>query len=214
MTVNPGLVDSDGMTLKAAVSLAFGVPGVRIVGPESLNQTRYAIRAVSEDKDAFRPLFQEELRRRLKLVTHLETRSFEVFVLTPAGRHRLEAAPTGTETRTWIHESDARLEGASMERVAGALQSILAIPVMNETDIRGSYNLKFAWGTPRVESVTAVMAERFGLKLTAGRRDMEALVVDSVQPEASLALLERIGRLTERTPPAVRQRISQALAIH
>lgn len=98
--------------------------------------------------------------------------------------------------------------------VVGALQSILGKPVVDETGMRGAYRLKFSWGNPRVESVTRLMAEQFGLRLAGGKRDMEALTVDSVKPEPSLALLERIGRITERTPPGLRQRISQALAIH
>jgi uncharacterized protein (TIGR03435 family) len=101
-----------------------------------------------------------------------------------------------------------------MERLAGALQSILNKPVIDETGIRGSYNLKFAWGAHRVESVTSVMQDRFGLHLAPGKRDMDALIIDSVQPEAALSLLSQLGRLTGRTPPALRQRISNALAIH
>jgi hypothetical protein len=58
------------------------------------------------------------------------------------------------------------------------------------------------------------MHDRFGLHLAPGKRDMDALIIDSVQPEAALSLLSQLGRLTGRTPPALRQRISNALAIH
>jgi uncharacterized protein (TIGR03435 family) len=212
-TVNPGMIRSDGITLKTAMAVAYGMPAVRIIGPLWLGETRYSINTVVDDLDSFHSLLKQELKSRLRLVTHIENRPFDVFVLTATGAPQLEPTATGQEPRTWIHDSDAQLEGASMERLAAALQSILDKPVIDETGISGRYNLRFAWGAHRVTSVTSVIHDRFGLQLAAGKRDMEALIIDSVEPEAALSLLAQVGRLTARTPPRLRQRLSNALAI-
>jgi hypothetical protein len=62
--------------------------------------------------------------------------------------------------------------------------------------------------------VTSVIHHRFGLQLSAGKRDMEALIIDSIQSDAALSLLAQIGRLTGRAPSGLRQQISSVLAIH
>ena len=215
VSINPGLVRSEGITLKVALAVAYQIPAVRVIGPPWLAETRYAIHAVvaPEAPDVFRPLFQQELKKRLRLETHLEVRPFDVFVLTATGSPRLDRAK-GEEPGAWIHESDAELRGASMERLAAALQSILGKPVIDETGITGSYNLEFGWGEDRVTSVTSEIHDEFGLQLSPGKRDLEALIVDSIQPDRSLTLLAQIGHLTDGAPPGLRRRISSLLAVH
>ena len=51
-----------------------------------------------------------------------------------------------------------------MERLLGALRSILDKPVIDETGIRGTYDLKFPWGEHGVKSVRRAMLDRFGLR--------------------------------------------------
>ena len=100
-----------------------------------------------------------------------------------------------------------------MQGLVSALQSILGKPVIDETGITGTYDLELDWGEDRVASVTAALRDRFGLQLSAGKRDMEALIVDSVRREASLVLLSQVGRATRKAPAQVRRQISNVLTI-
>jgi uncharacterized protein (TIGR03435 family) len=213
-SINTTTVRSTGITLKVALATAYGIPAARIVGPPWLNDTRYSLNAVVgvDESDAFRPLLQQELNKRLGLETHVEVRPFDVFVLTAADTPRLERSPASGPS-TWISKHDVRMRDGSMAALASALQGILGRPVIDETAITGSYNVEFAWGEDRVASVTAVLRDRFGLRLTPDTRDMDALIVDRIRRDPALVLLAQVGRLTRAAPPRVRQQIANALTM-
>ena len=85
--------------------------------------------------------------------------------------------------------------------------------MIDETGVGGAYDFELAWGEDRIGSVTAALRDGFGLQLTPAKRDMEALIVDQVRPDATLVLLAQAGRLTRNAPPYVRQRLADVLAI-
>lgn len=209
------MVRADGLTLKAAVALAYDVPAVRVLGPLELLETRYAVNAVLGDRvtQSFRSLLRDELKNRLHLETHTESRSFDVFVLT-AGEQPTLTPANGLRERIWIQQWSAQLEDASMRNLADALQNILGRPVIDDTGIGGLYDLEFGWTEDRVASVTEVLRDRFGLHLAEGRRDMDALVVDSIRRDPALVLLDRIARVISVAPASLRQHIGSTIRIH
>jgi uncharacterized protein (TIGR03435 family) len=213
-SINTTTLRADGVTLKVALATAYGIPAVRVVGPPWLNETRYSLNAVVgvDESEAFRPLLQQELNKRLGLETHVEVRPFEVFVLTATDTPRLERAPVSGPS-TWISKHDVRMRDGSMADLASALQGILGRPVIDQTGIAGSYNMEFDWGEDRVGSVTAALRDRFGLRLMPETRDMDALVVDRIRRDAALVLLAQVGRLTRAAPPLVRQQIANVLTM-
>lgn len=213
-SIGPAAMRGDGITLKMALATAFDMPAVRIIGPPWLAQTRYSINAVVglEDQDSFRSLLQEELKNRLRLQTHLEVRPFDVYVLSATEVPQLEGS-RHTDSGTWMGRSDVLLRDATMQTLASALQSILGRPVVDETGITGKYNLEFGWEEDRAGSVTAALRDRFGLRLSPEKRDLEALIVDSVQRDAGLVLLEGADRLTRGAPPNVRRKVAEILTI-
>jgi len=215
-SINAGMVRSDGITLKALLALAYDIPAVRVIGPPWLADTRYSIDAVirPEASESFRSLLQRELNERLRLQTHVEVRPFEVLVLT-ADAARLEPA-RGQNQSTWIQELDAEFKAASMARLAAGLQNILNRSVVDETGIEGSYDLNFGWSQSRdrLPSVASALRDRFGLRLSPGTRDMEALIVDGVRRDVSLVVLEQIGRVSRATPRHFRQRLARFLRTH
>lgn len=207
-------IRADGITLLATIAIAYDTPSVRVLGPSWLAETRYSLTAVvAPDRfDSFRLLLQRELDNRLQLDTHVERRSFETFVLSAPGAPQLEPSST-PESGTWIGDDKARLRGADMRSLAAALQSILGRPVVDETGIRGWYDLEFEWTADRVASVAALLHDRYGLRLSPGRREMNALVVDHVRRDAALVLLSHVGRAAQRTPPAFRRHLATLLTV-
>jgi uncharacterized protein (TIGR03435 family) len=214
VSVNPGAIHADGMTLRTAVAIAYDIPTVRVIGPPWLDQARYSLHAtIDSGKSAtFRALLQEELNERLHLDAHVEQRPFEVFVLTATEGLRVERA-RGNNPRTWLRQTSAELRETSMGDLAAAVQVVVGTPVIDETGVKGAYNLNFEWGADRAASVTAVLHDRYGLRLSPERRTLEALVVDSVRRDAALVLLGYVGRMTQAAPRRVRQHIANALAI-
>lgn len=185
-SIQPTTIRSSGITLRGALAIAYDMPAVRVIGPPWLADTRYAMTAVvrADAADSFRSILREELNNRLSVETHFEMRPFDVFVLSATDDARLEPSQ-GKSVHTWIDRREAQLQGASLERLAAALQSILGRPVIDETGITGSYDVAFAWEDDRIPSVTTALMYRFGLRLSPARRDVEVLIVDRVQRDAA-----------------------------
>jgi uncharacterized protein (TIGR03435 family) len=207
-------ISANGVTLRGAIATAYDMPAIRVIGPAWLDDTRYSINAAlgTDDANRFRPLLQEELNKRLGLEAHIEVRPFEVFVLTASDSPRLDrAAAPGPST--WISRHDVRMRGVLMQDVAFALQGILRRPVVDETGIRGSYDMQFGWGEDRVASVTTTLRDQFGLRLSPDRRDIEALIVDRIWRDPALVLFDGIGRVTRAAPAGVRHWIADVLIV-
>jgi uncharacterized protein (TIGR03435 family) len=212
--IEPSSIRADGIALKTALSVAHDIPVVRIIGPPWIAQTRYSLTAVVDDVESFRRLLQQELKSSLHVMSHIERRPFDVAVLSAPGALQLARAAASQLPRIWVHNSNAHLEGASMDRLAVALQSILERSVINKTDVQGTYVLDFAWGENRMASVTAAIHDRFGLQLSTEKRDLDALIIDSAEPDLALSFLAQVGRLSEGARAAVRRGISKVLSIH
>jgi uncharacterized protein (TIGR03435 family) len=168
VSVQPAALRGEGVPLKHALSIAYDILMVRISGPEWLVSTRYAITAVADgDHELFRSYLKRELEQRLHLVTHMEPREFEVFVLHATAATRLQAAPL----RPSIHMRDDGMDllGASLADLASMLQPALERPTVDETGIAGAYNMQVAWGADRVATTKADLRDRFGLELSGAR---------------------------------------------
>ena len=213
-TINRGLIRANGITLKMALGTAYEVPMVRVIGPSWISSTRYSMTAiVAKDATAtFRPLLRRELENRFRLQTHIEPRPFDIFVLTATAAPRLEPS-RHSEASTWIEYETARMSSASMDRLAGALEHILGTPVLDETGLTGLYDVRLDWSDDRVGSLTAMLRDRFGLRLAPARRDLDVLIIDSIHRDPALLLLGQAGRMTRRAPPWFRVHVAHALAL-
>ena len=208
-------VRADGITLKYAIATAYEFPAVRIVGPSWLSETRYSITASvgADAAGSFPSLLREELKHRLQLETHVEQRPFDVFILRATDAPRVPRA-AGNVEQGIIGKRRLEMRAMSMSGLASLLQNVLSRPVINETDLTGAYDIEFEFREDRVESVTAVLRDRFGLRLSRETRNMDALIVDRIRRDPALVLFEHVGRLTGWAPRAVREGIAHALTIH
>ena len=213
VSIGRGRIHAEGITILLALSVAYGMPVSRIVGPAWMSEARLAMdgEAPVEVEDSLQALLQQELKARLRLEVHFEDREFDAFALT-ASRPRLVRSESGN-SRSMIYDRDARLERATMAGLASALQSILGRPVVDETGAEGWYDIEFAWGEDRNASVRETLHNRFGLELAESRRKLEALVVDRIEPDAAMSVLLQVGRMTNWAPPGMKRGISAALSI-
>ena len=210
--INRSAIRADGITVKAMIATAYEVPSVRVAGPPWLAQTRYSVTAVAQDPHAFRGMLRQELEKRFRLETHVEPRTVDAYVLTATSQVRLiDARRSGPST--WIEWRTARLLDASSERIAEALQLIVGKPVIDETGLRGSYDLTLDWDDDPVASITAFVEHRLGLRLAPGRRDVDVLIVDNVRRDPALFLLAHAGKLAREAPLSVRSQVARALAV-
>jgi uncharacterized protein (TIGR03435 family) len=217
-SVQPDGIRAEGISLKGAIALAYDLPTVRVIGPEWLAQRRYSLHAVvpkaaiNDAAMSWRPLLLQELTSRLRLRTHIEQRPFDVLVLTAGPRSRLPPAPGGG-LAAWVGDGRVRMNNATTADLAHVLQGILGVPVVDESGLRGSFDLEFGWREDRVPSVTAALAEQYGLLLTPGRRPLEALIIDEARRDVSLVLLTQAERATRGAPASIRRHIADLLTV-
>lgn len=215
LSSNPTMLRGSGATLRALIGKAFDFPTARVSGPEWLSQTRIAIDATVGlgDEQEFRALLREELERHLRLETHVESRSVDVFVLRASAAPRLERGVKDGPSIA-ISRNDVLIRNASMPLIASGFQSILGKPVIDDTRLGETYNMQLDWQGDPVASLTGTLRDRFGLELTPARREMQVLLVDRASRDAALFLAAEAGRLTRFSPAFLRKPLTAALRIH
>jgi uncharacterized protein (TIGR03435 family) len=204
MTIAPGLRNgtfhAQRATLRMVVAAAWGMTEPRILGPGWLNSSRFDIMAKSPQgvpDSALQPMLQNLLKDRFKLAAHLARQEMPVYFL--------EIAKGGVKMPLYpAHDGGPggpgdKYRGANMIRGAGAISQIAQImsgilgrPVLDRTGLRERY----AWfltfvplspqpGDQGIEiaqpDIFTAVQEQLGLKLTAGRDNVEIVVVDHIE---------------------------------
>jgi uncharacterized protein (TIGR03435 family) len=215
LSINDTTFRGDGATLKNLIATAFEFPAVRVIGPEWLAQTRFGVRAMVgvDDASRFHPLLQEELKRHLALETHVELRPFDVYVMRIGAAGGLKRA-SEDGTSIMLGKDNARIQSASPAQLAGAMQTLIGRPVIDETGLSGLYNLDLEWKQGSPESLKAVLRERSGLELVPATVNLEALVIDKVRLGRDLMFLTQAARLTSVAPAYMREQIARALIVN
>src|SRR5215510_15116064 len=82
-TITSNSIDSEGISVKQLLSIAYETPQSRILGPEWLDSERRSIIATPDDtnKGNFKSMLRTLLAERFKVVTHTEKRRVPVYVL-------------------------------------------------------------------------------------------------------------------------------------
>src|SRR4030095_11604729 len=82
-TITPNSIDSEGISVKQLLSIAYETPQSRILGPEWLDSERRSIVAIPDDmnKGNFKSMLRALLAERFKVVTRIEKRRIPVYVL-------------------------------------------------------------------------------------------------------------------------------------
>src|SRR5262249_21573554 len=144
------------------------------------------------------PMLQTLLIERFQLATHRETKMSQQYVLV-VGKHgpRLDKADPeahGANTRTTRGHMEAT--NASMSALAGSLERVLGMPVINQTGLEGRFNVKLDWAPDSIQPggmspgasaendagpsiFTAI--QQLGLKLESVKAPLEILVIDRAE---------------------------------
>jgi uncharacterized protein (TIGR03435 family) len=199
------LVKLEAYTIEGLIHEAYNLKSYQIVHSQADN-TFYDIVARAPGgetltRDQFRPLLQTLLTDRFGLKFHRETREMSVYALVPGrvGPKFKESppdAPSGDQFygngRGWR----ITMPRGTMEGLADAIASTsgLDLPVVDETGLKGVYDLRIAYmteetiandpGPSDIGVFDAVL--NIGLKLEVQKANVEVLVVDHVgKPSAN-----------------------------
>jgi uncharacterized protein (TIGR03435 family) len=163
---------------------------VRVISAVPLPEQRYdvLVRLSGAGAEELRAALRRRLESQFGLRIRNDWRQTDVLVLRPApGRDSASrrSGPVGADRRLLT------LNGSDFMLLAEQLEERLGRPVVNETDLRGPYELKleeapFGAGQPvALSAVQSALREQLGLELIPGRRVVEFLVVEQVAPALS-----------------------------
>ncbi len=192
------------MTLKSIVAQSYGVKDHVVFGPSWIESERFEIIAkispetakLPEDQrnQAIRAMSQSLLADRFKLQIHRETRDMPVYVLVPA-KGGVKLAPAGAPSNDWVRAAVGRgsltAKQMPMAQLLSILGGILNRQVLDESGIRGVFDIALEWspdaldGAPAAASdkpsVFTALQEQAGLKLESRKIPMKVLVVDHAE---------------------------------
>ena len=172
--------EAESRTLHQILSMAYGVPTTRILGPETLLESRYEI-SVRLPTNQFELLFQQALTASLQLRVSNQKKSVEVFVLTAGEDSAEKLKPTvmsssGSMTRGG--RGKIKTMNGAISRLAQSLEHVLERIVEDGTGIEGKYDWELTYDEDDPNSVIAVLKEQLGLRIQKEQREIEFLVVN------------------------------------
>lgn len=167
----PTGIHAEAFPVLRAISRAYGVPEHRIVGPAWLTTERYAINAEAPDRESFQPMFQKELANWFRLQVHREQRVIPVLVL-----KRLEGQPSTTAPVKG--QPALQMPQATMDLFASTLADIVHMPVFNETNLDGTFDIRLNYEFNNIGSLRTAVQQQLGLTLTDDKRPIDLLIVD------------------------------------
>jgi len=177
-TITPNSIDSEGISVRQLLSIAYEKPQSRILGPEWLDSERRSIVAIPDDinKGNFKSMLRQLLAERFKVVTRIQKRRLPVYVL----RRRVDSPLKlqTSETSGACRADEGLFSGfGTIQSIAVCFEWLLNRPVVDETGLDGHYQFKIQYpGSPAV-LLTAV--REFGLELIPAQRELEILVVEA-----------------------------------
>jgi uncharacterized protein (TIGR03435 family) len=205
-TYTPTGVDFGARTLGFLLAEAYGMPVARVVPGsdkkvlDRLRDAGYDVVAKTDhnaSRDQLRAMLQTLLTERFHLVLRRETRTSAVLRLVQAkGGAKLEEGDGGDLVMAGSPDGYT-FRNAEIHRLAGYLSSNVGRMVVDETGLKGLYNItvkkpadlqlnpvaKDAMGGPEAPppSVFAEMLKPLGLELKSGTGAVEFLVVDRAE---------------------------------
>jgi uncharacterized protein (TIGR03435 family) len=179
----PNGIRSTGLPLKRIVARAYGVPEHRISGPEWMAEEFYALTAIVSDPKDFRPFLQQELTSRFRMSARREPKEVAVFVLkVPAGAKPEALGPGGSAgIPNGPHLGGSIKLHGTVTQFADSLGDIEGRPVLDETNMEGTFDFHLKWNTGSDASLQKAVKDQLGLELTDERRVVDLVIVDHIE---------------------------------
>lgn len=148
---DPGTVDYHGIHLKNVIARAYGVKENQVQGPDWLDSERFEIVAKiapNTPPAQINLMLQNLLAERFQLKTHREKKVLPVYALIVAKPGKLKPADSADEGRFQMSFSSRgrKISGtASMPELVDSLSAMMDRPVVNLTELTGTYKIDLEW---------------------------------------------------------------------
>ena len=196
----------ENQTVKVMIQMSYGVHARQIVNaPPWIESERFDIEGVPDVEGQpsvvqFQELVRKLLGERFGLKFHTEKREMPRYTLTVAkGGPKMEAtksAPDALPNNRGTGDKMSRtlqMENVSMANLTGELQGVLDRPVVDETGLKGKYDLTLHWiradaapedADSSAPGIFTALQEQAGLKVEPSKGEVDVLVIEQVnRPE-------------------------------
>jgi uncharacterized protein (TIGR03435 family) len=157
----------------------------RLKLPDNFPNEQLDIMLTLPDGDRPREKLQDELKKRFGLTAHFETNELDVALVKrtdPSARGLLPTAGGESSTSLNLKTGKLVISNWSLDSFASQFESVLKMPVFNETEISGNFDCTLSWETRPGESSNdafkRAVAEQLGLEFEPSRRMIQMLVVE------------------------------------
>lgn len=210
LDISDDILRATNVQLETLLEFAFDIRRNQMVGlPHWAQVERYdlAAKVVDIDLQQFRELSDDQqrvmlqhlLEDRFHLQTHVETRTLPLL--------KLIVKKEGIKFTEWkkstddqdprqgsmqVNNQEMTAIGVSMERLARFLSSQTHMPVVDETGLKGAFNVHLKWQREEegqasglhdqgLPTIYAALPEQLGLRLESGKGPVNVLVVDNIE---------------------------------
>ena len=172
--------EAESKTLHQILSMAYGVPTTRILGPETLLESRYEI-SVRLPTNQFELLFQQALTTSLQLRVSNQKKPVEVLVLTTGEDSAEKLKPSvmsSSGSMTMGGHGRIKTMNGEISMLANSLEQVLERIVEDGTGVEGKYDWELTYDKDDPNSVLAALKKQLGLQIRKEQREIEFLVVN------------------------------------
>jgi uncharacterized protein (TIGR03435 family) len=192
MIHDPRLIALSHVSVQNLLAQAYLIRNFQISGPDWLDTERFDIVAKFPDgatPEQLPAMLQTLLRDRFGLALHREQRTMTAYVLEPGkGPVKLTAASTEVSDVHTSRGAHRRISGKlNIPYFAGLLSNMLDRPVVDETGLKGVYDISVEWadeaagqGFDPTPSLPAALQEKLGLRLSSRKAPVDIYVIDRV----------------------------------
>jgi uncharacterized protein (TIGR03435 family) len=162
-----------------------------VQGPGWIGSQQYDVTAKSEGErklsyDELKPLLQDLLAQRFQLKVHTQMKEGSGYALVVAkGGAKLQETK-GAADHSYILPNSLDVQNRSMAAFAGALSRPAGRPVVDETGLKGKYDIRVKYAEDQDKNLTlpsifTALQEQLGLQLVPKKVPVEFIIVDHVE---------------------------------
>lgn len=210
LSINDDFLQATNIQLDSLIETAFNIRRDQVIGlPHWAQVTHYDVvaKVVDMTPEQLRGLsdrqrqamLQHLLEERFHLQTHIESRTLPLL--------RLVVDKSGIKFAEWKKPADGQDDNKGSMRVSNDVMTAIGVPmqslvrflasqthmpVVDETGLKGNYNLNLQWQREEqgsdsglhdqaLPAIFAALPEQLGLKLESGKGPVDVLVVDHIE---------------------------------
>jgi uncharacterized protein (TIGR03435 family) len=180
------------INLEILIAMAYGVDSDNLLNaPSWLGSQQYDVTAKVEGSprltyEQLRAPLQKLLEERFQLAVHRQTKEGSGYALVAAKNGPKLQESKGDAPHAYILKGGLNLQNSSLDDLAGTLKRPAGRPVVNETSIKGKFDIKLDYAPEGVAnsdrpSLFTALQEQLGLQLVSRKVPIATLVIYRVE---------------------------------